>query len=523
MKEILDGLNQYENLTRELTPLQEKIEERLNLTAYTGDNAPFAFNNSADVARFALLVSLSNSASREMEKVNAIEGGRYSIGSNYFNKNGNQALYAALLKMRYHNCKIDWKDKSLIGKIVTYEMLRGRNMLLKDGELDRWLTFVPNNNAAAGTIPNMALKIGKYENNDDATLNINSIGVPNTQILVAGATGSGKTNLLMALLSQIRQQSTDTNYPVNFLLFDYKGEFSDEQNRKWLPLLGVNGHCILNPLQRPLPFNPFKNLEGKTVNEINLYATTLATSLINIFGARPGANMDNNLRTSICEAYEESKGRPITFEAVQQKYLTRCNPNGDTISNSLSQLVYTKLFAENDTVDLIKNSYILNLGSIASNAGSLAKAIVYFTTSKLNDIYETLTPQARNDKYFELRHYTIIDEAHYMLEFNNQPLENLIKVGRNKGMSVILATQDMADFSTKNYNYYQNAYYPIIMKQNQVDEKLIRTIFGASQNETKGIVQAINNLQMGEMLMKNHDHEITGGRRYKKIKVDKVI
>ena len=95
----------------------------------------------------------------------------------------------------------------------------------------------------------------------------------------------------------------------------------------------------------------------------------------------------------------------------------------------------------------------------------MAKAIVYFVVSKLNDIYEALPPQKTNEERVELRHFTIIDEAHYMLDFDNRPLRELIAVGRNKGMSIILATQNMESFKSKYFDFYANAQYPLIMKQ----------------------------------------------------------
>ena len=45
--------------------------------------------------------------------------------------------------------------------------------------------------------------------------------------------------------------------------------------------------------------------------------------------------------------------------------------------------------------------------------------------------------QAVNDEVVQIRHFSIIDEAHYMLDFDNRPLRNLIAVGRNKGLSTL--------------------------------------------------------------------------------------
>ena len=50
-----------------------------------------------------------------------------------------------------------------------------------------------------------------------------------------------------------------------------------------------------------------------------------------------------------------------------------------------------------------------------------------------------------------------------MLEFKNEPLEKLVAEGRNKGMSIILATQQMADYKNKQIDFFSNAQYQIFM------------------------------------------------------------
>ena len=64
--------------------------------------------------------------------------------------------------------------------------------------------------------------------------------------------------------------------------------------------------------------------------------------------------------------------------------------------------------------------------------GPIAKAIVYFIISKLNNIYEQLEKQAINDDVVQIHHFSS-GKPHYMLDFDNRPLRNLIAVGRNKG------------------------------------------------------------------------------------------
>lgn len=254
----------------------------------------------------------------------------------------------------------------------------------------------------------------------DAALDINSTAISNTQILIAGTTGSGKSNLLAVLINQIRMASADTYYPVNFLLFDYKGEFSDPAHADWLSKFETDSSAILNPMEKPLPFTPFKDFTGRPINEIHLYSTTLANAICAISSAKIGALMDNRLSEAIINAYKAKNQKPITFQEVFDHY-TMLMPEKkqgdmDSVKSVLNQLILNNIFAEEDKVDLVKGCYIINLGKF-DKEGIMAKAIVYFVTSKLNNMYEQLPPQAKNEDRVELRHFTIIDEAHYMLGF----------------------------------------------------------------------------------------------------------
>ena len=197
--------------------------------------------------------------------------------------------------------------------------------------------------------------------------------------------------------------------------------------------------------------------------------------------------------------------------------------NDDSISSVLKQLVRANIFDTEDRADLIEESYIVKMDGYPKD-GPIAKAIVYFLMSKLNNIYEQLPKQAANDDVVEIRHFSIIDEAHYMLSFDNRPLRNLIAVGRNKGLSIILATQNMADFKNKGFDFYANAQYPLIMKQQTIDDKVIKDLFGVNGQELKEIRAAIAGLQKGELIIKNQlAFDLEMGRKYKKIKVTHLI
>ena len=187
-------------------------------------------------------------------------------------------------------------------------------------------------------------------------------------------------------------------------------------------------------------------------------------------------------------------------------------------------MVNNHIFADEDNIDLLNDSYIINLGRFPKD-GPMAKAIVYFVVSKLNNIYESLPPQASHKERVELRHFTIIDEAHYMLDFDNRPLRELIAVGRNKGMSIILATQNMESFKSKYFDFYANAQYPLIMRQQQQNDSVLRDLFGVSSSAAlQEIKQAIAGLQKGELITKDAEAMALGiGKHWQKIKVTHLI
>ena len=148
-----------------------------------------------------------------------------------------------------------------------------------------------------------------------------------------------------------------------------------------------------------------------------------------------------------------------------------------------------------------------------------------FLIFKLNILYGTLEKQAANEDYVQIRHFTIIDEAHYMLDFDNHPLRNLIAVGWNKRLSIILATQNMDSLKSKHFDFYANAQYPLIMKQQSITDSVIKDLFGVAGKEFQEIKAAIASLQKGELIVKDNTMSLLGmaGKNYKKIKVTHLI
>lgn len=526
MEIALDNIRQAEGLIDNLAEVKQLIENKINLDQVAaGEKRVILTGNK--VMRICLLVGLYQSDKRDLEKAAAIQLSKSSIRihANFFTYMNLQSLISAFLKLRYSDQSVNWADNPMVSRIIASEIYRGRDYLLKERNLDGFLFSAGFSRSSTRGIPSLDLSIGTYGDDIEAKINISSTEIPNTQILVAGATGSGKTNLLAVLINQFRSLSVETAYPVNFLLFDYKGEFSDPANNSWLSKFDVDRTAILDPIQKPLPVNPFKDFVGKSINEIVLYSTEMANALCAIDRATISSKMSNRLSEAIIESYKETKGAPISFALMLKKYQERMEKTGteDSVTSVLKQLERSHLFDLKDSINLIEDCYIVKMDSFPKD-GPIAKAIVYFIISKLNNIYEGLEQQAKDDKNVQIRHFTIIDEAHYMLDFDNRPLRNLIAVGRNKGLSIILATQNMESFKSKHFDFYANAQYPLIMKQQTINDAVLKDLFGVSGRDLQELRAAVAGLQKGEIIIKDNIAAILKvGKSWKKALVTHLI
>lgn len=518
------NIGKAEDLIERAESLVDKLRDRLNLDRWI-EQKPVEIKQNV-IYRLALATSLADA--KVIRKLEAVLDIRLKdhIHNTTFTRHDWTPLWSALLKLRWNQENPDWTQNGVRSRIINWEIFHGMKLLSDSEKFESVLTSWSREGsfAHASDIPLLNLLVGEYEGGLDASLDMNSRSVTNTQVLIAGTTGSGKSNLLAVLVQELRQASVESRFPVNFLLFDYKGEFSDPANQEWLTHFEVDGNVIYRPVEAPLPFSPFKDFVGKTQGEINLYASQISSALLAIDRASISAKMGDRLTEAVIQAYNKTQGAPVHFDLILDAYLAlQENDTMDSVRAVLNNLIRANLFAREDQLDLISSSLIIKMDDFPKE-GPIAKAVVYFVIAKLNLLYEKLPKQSSNKTHVELRHFTVIDEAHYMLDFDNRPLRELIAVGRNKGLSIILATQNMSSFKSDHFDFFANAQYPLIMKQQSIDDKTIKDLFGVAGNELQEIKEVIAGLQKGELILKDASAMVLGvGKKYKKIKVRHLI
>jgi hypothetical protein len=82
----------------------------------------------------------------------------------------------------------------------------------------------------------------------------------------------------------------------------------------------------------------------------------------------------------------------------------------------------------------------------------------------------------------------------------------------------------MDSYKSEHFDFFANAQYPLIMKQQSMNDGVIKDLFGVSGKDFQEVKEAIAGLQKGEVLIKNTMAiELGMGKKFKKMKVTHLI
>ena len=139
----LQNIRQAEGLLEELHEIRTKIEQRINLEKYSERTKALNLNNSK-IMRICLLAGLSSNETRKREDFEHIQLSANRIFETLFTHHNLQVPILTLVKLRYNNLKLDWKNDPENSRIINAEILRGSRLLLKSNTLDDWLLNTNN-------------------------------------------------------------------------------------------------------------------------------------------------------------------------------------------------------------------------------------------------------------------------------------------------------------------------------------------------------------------------------------------
>ena len=348
----------------------------------------------------------------------------------------------------------------------------------------------------------VSLCLGVDENSNKINLRINDLNeFDSCNIAIAGMVGSGKTELVKDLLFQISKQS---NNELKFIFFDYKGEGNPDRLKSFFD--GTN--CKMVDLKKEaMRLNPlsFISLDERRTQEFNIksfvdFVCTIATQL--------GARQKHILQTIITECFEqqttlrtlfpENYSHPTLaniFEVLSNFYQTN-DIAPDSLYGIISDLT-TNIFSSEVTANskIYESSFYINLPIELSD--TLRQLCVFLTLKYLlAEFSSTNDTEPTQERIKPLRYVIVIDEAHVYLKNRNasKALEDILRILRSKGVVIIMLTQGVEDYKTKNFDFASQVKIPICLNINNKDYKLIESFVGTPRSKQK-LQEAINKLE----------------------------
>lgn len=251
----------------------------------------------------------------------------------------------------------------------------------------------------------------------------------------------------------------------------------------------------------PMELNPlsFISLSERRTQEFNIksfvdFVYTIATQL--------GAKQRHILQSVITECFEQrsilKNVMPLDyknthpslrdiFEALETYY----QDNGispDTLHATISDLS-TNIFSSNVVTEakkIYEQSLYINLPIELSD--TLRQLCVFLTLKYLLAEFSfTNDTEPTAERIKPLRYVIVVDEAHVYLKNINasKALEDILRVLRSKGVVIIMLTQGVEDYKTKNFDFSSQVKIPICLNINNKDYKLIESYVGTPRSKQK--------------------------------------
>lgn len=246
----------------------------------------------------------------------------------------------------------------------------------------------------------------------------------NGHVEVWGSSGMGKTQFVMILLAQLAHGSGS-----RFGILDFKEDYSDATG---FPAFA--GAEYVDLWRTGAAYNPLA-LEDDSSRAVTTAVIELRDAVDEATKTftRMGVKQRGKLETALHAAYQagRSEGRWPTL-------LTLDDLLDADLSAVLGDLTRHELFRSGEPLGaVIDRNVVFGLSTIPGNGQTTVLAAGFILSALLLKV-QTLPPVPNT-----IRYVAVIDEAHRVSGF--RAIQTMIREGRSKGLSVILATQQPLD------------------------------------------------------------------------------
>lgn len=334
----------------------------------------------------------------------------------------------------------------------------------------------------------------------------------NTNSGIIGTMGTGKTQCTKSVVTQLyRNQHLNVDgKSIGMLIFDYKSDYVDD---KFLVATNAKKYNL-----HKLPYNPL-SLFGHTpmlpVHTARGFSETMAKA----FGL--GQKQQLRLRKLIGDAYDlagisksdsNTWARPApTIADVWALFIDQEKVEEDSLYAALETLADLEVF-ETDVskctslYHLVDGIRVVELAGYPTQVQSLVVALT------LDLFYSQMQkqgkPQVRGD-FRQITKMILVDEADNFMSQDFPSLRKILKEGREYGVGVILSTQDITHFKTKENDYSAYILSWLVHRVSQISNQDIKSLFNKDgKSEQEYLMKSIRELEKHCSLYVNGDKEI---------------
>jgi DNA sulfur modification protein DndE len=505
----------------------------------------YNFKRDTITGRIALSLSLEKGRLfHEMESNLPQNGREYTPTSNIFgrlvNDVDNYTLYKTIFDQHYNKelpenefiklYKLHLKDGLEIwnNKLNNSDISKGEHISLLLKPIKKGLTLRSKTVKTGSSSKKFDVKefeelltfeLGKTEDGEIIEIKINDLReFDNRNIAIAGMAGSGKTQLMKDILYQI---SKNTNNELKFIFFDYKGEGNPEQLKPFLDATQCEFVDIVN--DGGIEFNPFLSInldERQRPFSIRAFVDTIST-----FVPRMGVSQENILISLINDLLDSKNGSyPTILELFEEleSYYEENNIKQDTLYSIIRDLSTNIFNCDPNNTDILNKSLYLNLPPALSD--TLRQLVVFLLLRYFNSYFSSTNDCEPKDHIFPLRYVMVIDEAHIYLKNKNarKALEELLRLLRSKGVIIVMLSQGVEDYKTKDFDFASQVKLPICLNVQNKDYKAISNYVGTPSSKYK-LETEIKKLESGKGLINIGDPKIIELRQWWKTKKEENI
>jgi len=320
--------------------------------------------------------------------------------------------------------------------------------------------------------------------------------LPNRHLLIFGASGTGKTYTIQAVLAELSKCGT------NSLIVDYTSGFTNKQLEPIIrERLQPKQHIIR---KQPLAINPFRKQCDYIDDELlEDTPTQIAQRVSGVFaevyklGEQQKSVLYNAVQTGVEEVGNNFNLTMLLdkLEDIRARGGLSANP-ATTVINKIKPFVDMNPFGEEDLESWEK--LFLDPGSkchVLQLAGFMKDSARLITEFSLIDLYWYYRARGSKDN----PRVIVLDEIQNLDHRLESPLGQFLTEGRKFGISLILATQTLSNLSKDERDRLFQASHKLFFKPADTEIKFFAQLLADATNDRQeNWIQRVADLKRGE-------------------------